>query len=357
MPPIKGRLGRAASAHQTGGVANLHPGQHLRMGPSRHRKASFSRCRPVHPRKNAKEHLGRRDRPFYALGRRRIWRGSLFRGHLSGPGNGSIPTGLVNVPRDAALSAILRRHRQRQQPFCRRQQQQIQTSHRQPGDGASPSCALIDEYHEHKTPPCMTRCKPAWAPARSRSSWSSPRQGRTSPARATLHQVRLQKVLEGSSTMTNASASFSGLTKGRLDDRRIPAQSQPELRRLDRQRLPQTAAARRHLRPSQTERLQDQAPQRLGSCRFPWLNLHALQKLEIPPDARIDAWKSAGRPRPGQQSRPRIGGLSFEEEVDGESHYTAISRNYLPESAVDKPKTPTTKPGSPPVISSSRQAT
>jgi len=33
-----------------------------------------------------------------------------------------------------------------------------------PGDGASPHCAIADEYHEHPDPGSMIRCSPGWAP-------------------------------------------------------------------------------------------------------------------------------------------------------------------------------------------------
>ena len=37
-----------------------------------------------------------------------------------------------------------------------------------PGDGSSPSCAIIDEYHEHKITICTTPWKRAWVHKNSR---------------------------------------------------------------------------------------------------------------------------------------------------------------------------------------------
>ena len=37
-----------------------------------------------------------------------------------------------------------------------------------PGDGASPSLAIVDEYHEHQTPNSTTRCSRVRAHAGSR---------------------------------------------------------------------------------------------------------------------------------------------------------------------------------------------
>ena len=66
-----------------------------------------------------------------------------------------------------------------------------------PGDGASPSCAIVDEYHEHKTPDLYDTMKTGMGARSQPLLLVITTAGSDISGPCYLHQVELQKILEG----------------------------------------------------------------------------------------------------------------------------------------------------------------
>ncbi|MER2518559.1 MAG: terminase TerL endonuclease subunit [Candidatus Accumulibacter phosphatis] len=210
-----------------------------------------------------------------------------------------------------------------------------------PGDGASPSCAIVDEYHEHKTPDLYETMQTGMGARSQPLMLVITTAGTDISGPCYMHQQELQKILEGVVENDQRFGIIFGIDEGddwTSEDALLKANPNYGISvDADFLKLQQRDA---QADPRKQNTFKTKHLNQWVAAASPWLNLHKLQQ--------------AGDPRLTLESMRRktcVAGLDlaskidiasrvllFREEIDGEDHYFAISRNYLPEAAVDKPE-------------------
>ena len=209
-----------------------------------------------------------------------------------------------------------------------------------PGDGASPSCAIVDEYHEHKTPELYETMQTGMGARSQPLMLVITTAGTNVSGPCYTHQVELQKILEG--MITNDQRFGIIFTVDEDDDwtseeSLIKANPNYDI-----------SVDAEFLRLQQRDAVSDPRKQNTFKTKHlniwcaaasPWINLYNLQQCG---GSTLTLESFAGE--------ECITGLDlasttdiaskmnlFKREIDGQDHYYAISRNYVPEAAVDKP--------------------
>lgn len=208
-----------------------------------------------------------------------------------------------------------------------------------PGDGASPSCAIVDEYHEHKTSDLFDTMQTGMGARSQPLVLVITTAGSDISGPCYLHQVELQKILEGvivndqrfgivftideddewtsEEALKKANPNFgisvdAEYLKGQQQD----AQTNPRK---------QNTFKTKHLNV-------------WVAAASPWLNLFNLQKAgdaTLTPDALEWDGGTAGLDLASKQDIASYVKLFWRDLEDGR-HYYAFSRNYAPEAAIEK---------------------
>ena len=210
-----------------------------------------------------------------------------------------------------------------------------------PGDGASPSCALIDEFHEHKTSALYDTMQTGMGARSQPLLVVITTAGSDLSGPCYLHQVELQKILESVVENDQRFGIIFGI------DPEDDWTTEESLRKAN----PNygVSVSEEFLRLQQRDAVSDPRKQNVFKTKHlntwvaassPWLNMHALQNAG---DPTLTLESLRGRTCVvGLDLASKIDIASavwlFVEEIDGEDHYTAISRNYLPQCTVDKPE-------------------
>jgi phage terminase large subunit-like protein len=210
-----------------------------------------------------------------------------------------------------------------------------------PGDGASPSCAIVDEYHEHKTPELFDTMKTGMMARSQPLLLMITTAGADISGPCYMHQVELQKILEGALENDNRFGIIFTIDDG--DD----WSTEQALRKanpnfgvsIDRDvilgDLKEAIADPRKQNVFKTKHLDVWV-----AAASPWLNLHNLQKcgnsLLNPEDGRWDG-AVIGADLASKQDIASLVALCWRGEGD-ERDYYAFSRNYVPEAALEKPE-------------------
>lgn len=210
-----------------------------------------------------------------------------------------------------------------------------------PGDGASPSCAIVDEYHEHATSELYDTM---WTGMGARSQpllLVITTAGSDVGGPCYTHQVELQKVLEGTIADERRWGVIYAADEG--DDWTDPAvlyKANPGLGvSIDAEKLI----------ADQAEAVRDPRKQAVFKTKHlnlwvnaasPWLNLVALQRGADPSLTRESfaaepCW--IGLDLASKNDITSAAWL-FRREVAGDDHYYLITRNWLPEAAVARPE-------------------
>lgn len=211
-----------------------------------------------------------------------------------------------------------------------------------PGDGASPSCAIVDEYHEHKTPELYDTMKTGMMARKQPLLLVITTAGSDIGGPCYMHQVELQKILEG--TVENEQRFGIIFTIDQGDDWATEAaliKANPNFgvsieRDVILADLRDAIADPRKQNVFKTKHLNVWV-----AAASPWLNLHNLQKAG---DPSLTLEQFAGEECVAGldlASKQDIASVVFEFkrlDDDGVAHYTAISRNYVPQAAVEKPE-------------------
>lgn len=210
-----------------------------------------------------------------------------------------------------------------------------------PGDGASPSCAIVDEYHEHTTDELYETM------ATGMGARSQPLMLMITTAGANIsgpcyqHQLQLQKILEG--TVEDETRFGIIFTMDADDD----WTSEIALRKAN----PNfgISVSAEFLLTSLKEALNDPRKQSTYKTKHlnvwvasasPWINLESLQKcadLTLKLEDFIGESCYVGN---DLASKVDIASTVFEfvREIDGVKHYYVFTKNYLPEAAIQKPE-------------------
>lgn len=210
-----------------------------------------------------------------------------------------------------------------------------------PGDGASPSCAIVDEYHEHRTSDLYDTMKTGMGARSQPLLLVITTAGTDVSGPCYQHQVELQQILEGVIE----------------DDRRFGI-----IFTIDKEsdwHLPESLAMANPLFgisinadaliADQAEAKRDPRKQAVFKTKHlniwvgaasPWLNLHNVQVV-ADPSLTLEAFR--GEPCVvglDLASKTDIASAVFEfrRDIDGLAHYYAISRNYVPEVAANLPE-------------------
>lgn len=210
-----------------------------------------------------------------------------------------------------------------------------------PGDGASPSCAIVDEYHEHKTPELFDTMKTGMMARSQALLLMITTAGADISGPCYMHQVELQKILEG--TLENDNRFGILFTVDDDDD----WTTEHALRKAN----PNYGVSidRDVILADQKEAIADPRKQNVFKTKHlnvwvaaasPWLNLYLLQQAgdtSLSPD--VGEWDGAviGADLASKQDIASLVALCWRGE-GGEREYFAFSRNYVPEAALEKPE-------------------
>lgn len=208
-----------------------------------------------------------------------------------------------------------------------------------PGDGASPSCTVVDEYHEHKTSQLYDAMKTGMLARSQALMLVITTAGTDVSSPCYQHQVELQKILEG--VVENERRFGIIFTVDEKDD----WTSEDALRKAN----PNFGVSidAETLLADQREAVLNPRKQSIFKTKHlniwvhaasPWLNLHNLQRCGDPaltPEEFRGEECTDGLDLASKQDIASYIKL-FEREIGGETHYFAFSRNYVPQAAVDK---------------------
>ncbi|MCX7177712.1 MAG: terminase large subunit [Proteobacteria bacterium] len=210
-----------------------------------------------------------------------------------------------------------------------------------PGDGASPSCAIVDEYHEHKTSELYDTMQTGMGARSQPLMLVITTAGSDISGPCYLHQVELQKILEGVIENDQRFGIVFGIDEGddwTSEDALIKANPNMGV-----------SVDADYLKIQQRDALADPRKQNTFKTKHlnvwvaaasPWLNLYNLQ-LAGDPSLTLDTFAGeecvVGLDLASKQDIASAV-WKFRRVIDGEDHYYAISRNYVPSAAVEKPE-------------------
>lgn len=210
-----------------------------------------------------------------------------------------------------------------------------------PGDGASPSCAIVDEYHEHKTAELFDTMQTGMGARSQPLILVITTAGSDISGPCYLHQVELQQVLEG--VVENDQRFGIIFTIDEDDDwttEEALIKANPNYG---------VSVDAEFLKLQQRDAQENPRKQNIFKTKHldiwvaaasPWLNLHKLQQAG---DSKltIDSheWDGCivGLDLASKQDIASAVKLCWVGEGD-ERHYYAFSRNYVPEAALEKPE-------------------
>lgn len=203
-----------------------------------------------------------------------------------------------------------------------------------PGDGASPSCAIIDEYHEHQTDELRDTMRTGMGAREQPLELIITTAGVDVASPCHLLQQDVQKVLEGIVEGDDVFGYIASIDEG--DE----WTSEEALRKanpnfgisvfadylLGEQKKALTSSRKQNIFKTKHLNL-------WVNARSPWMNMEAWKKC-ADPSLRIEDF--AGQPRwDGLDLSSKIDmsahGSLFRRKVDGVWHYYAFARFYLPE--------------------------
>lgn len=211
-----------------------------------------------------------------------------------------------------------------------------------PGDGASPSCWIVDEYHEHKTAEMYETGETGMLARSQPILLTITTAGSSIGGPCYQHQVELQKVLEG----TIHDEQRFGIIYT-VDDPEKEWATENGLRKANpnwgisiNTEIVLGNLAKALSDPRKQSTFKTKHLNIWTNARDPWLNLENLQAC-ADDTLTLDSFK-------GEEcclgldlaSKQDIASevYEFSRMIDGKRHYYAISRNYLPESAVQRPE-------------------
>jgi len=210
-----------------------------------------------------------------------------------------------------------------------------------PGDGASPSCWIVDEYHEHASDEMYETGKTGMGARSQPLLLVITTAGVNIGGPCYEHQQQLQGILEGVIDNDERFGIIFGI------DPEDDWASEEALRKAN----PNFGVSvnSEYLLNALRDALADPRKQSVFKTKHlnvwvasasPWINLENLQRCADPSltlDQFMDDPCYAGLDLASKQDlASRV--LEFVREIDGKKHYYAISRNYVPEAMVEKPE-------------------
>lgn len=210
-----------------------------------------------------------------------------------------------------------------------------------PGDGASPSNAIVDEYHEHKTSELFDTMQTGMGARSQPLILVITTAGSDISGPCYLHQVELQKILEG--VIENDQRFGIVFTIDDGDDwtsEESVLKANPNFG---------VSVNSEYLKQQQRDAIADARKQNVFKTKHlnvwvaaasPWLNLFNLQQAgDSALTLDMGGWDGAviGADLASKQDIACLVALCWTGDGD-EREYTAFSRNYVPEEALKKPE-------------------
>ncbi|RZI62337.1 MAG: terminase large subunit [Rubrivivax sp.] len=206
-----------------------------------------------------------------------------------------------------------------------------------PGDGASPSCAIVDEYHEHNTSELYDTMKTGMGARTQPVLLCITTAGSNIGGPCYQHQVNLQNVLQG--VIVEETRFGMIYTIDQEDDWTNP----DSLKKAN----PNYGVSvfGEYLQGQLRDALVDPAKQAIFKTKHlnvwvnaanPWINLQRFQACGDSTLRLADFLKDVGWIGLDLASKQDIASkaLLFKRRIDGKTHYFLFTRNYLPEAAV-----------------------
>ena len=210
-----------------------------------------------------------------------------------------------------------------------------------PGDGASPSCAIVDEYHEHKTSELYDTMQTGMGARSQPLMLVITTAGSDISGPCYLHQAELQKILEGVIENDQRFGIIFGIDEGddwTSEDCLVKANPNYGV-----------SVDADYLKIQQRDALADPRKQNTFKTKHlnvwvaaasPWLNLYNLQQASDP-SLTLESFQgeecTVGLDLASKQDIASAV-WEFKRIINDEEHYFAISRNYVPSAAVEKPE-------------------
>lgn len=208
-----------------------------------------------------------------------------------------------------------------------------------PGDGASPSCAIVDEYHEHKTSELYDTMQTGMGARSQPLMLVITTAGSDISGPCYQHQAELQKILEGLLENEQRFGIIFGIDEG--DDWTSEGaliKANPNFG---------VSVDAEFLKAQQRDALADPRKQNTFKTKHlnvwvaaasPWLNLYHLQQAG---DATLTLDQFQGEECVvglDLASKQDIATAvwEFKRRIDDEDHYYIVTRNYAPQAAIDK---------------------
>ena len=210
-----------------------------------------------------------------------------------------------------------------------------------PGDGASPSCAIVDEYHEHKTSELFDTMQTGMGARSQPLVLVITTAGSDISGPCYLHQAELQKILEGVMENDQRFGIIFGIDEGddwTSEDALIKANPNYGI-----------SIDAEFLKSQQRDAIADPRKQNTFKTKHlnvwvaaasPWLNLHHLQQAgdaDLAPNSHDWDDSKIGLDLASKQDIASAVLLCWKGDGDDRNYY-AFSRNYVPEAALEKPE-------------------
>lgn len=210
-----------------------------------------------------------------------------------------------------------------------------------PGDGASPSCWIVDEFHEHATADMYETGETGMGARSQPILLVITTAGSNIGGPCYQHQMQLQKILEG--TIENDQHFGIIYTIDAEDDWTSEAalrKANPNFDISVSGEFLLNALRDALLDPRKQSTFKTKHLNMWVNARSPWINLENLQKC-ADTSLTLECFKgeeaSLGLDLASKQDIASVV-YEFTREIEGKTHYYAISRNYLPEAAVQRPE-------------------
>lgn len=210
-----------------------------------------------------------------------------------------------------------------------------------PGDGASPSCAIVDEYHEHTTADLYETMETGMGARSQPLILVITTAGANIGGPCYQHQQSLQQILSG--LIENERRFGIIYTIDKDDDWATEAALRKANPNFD------VSVSGEYLLAMLRDALVDPRKQATFKTKHlnmwvasasPWINLENLERCGDPLLRLEDFAGDECYVGNDLASKNDIASTVFEfcREIDGEKHYYAISKNYVPEAAAEKPE-------------------
>ena len=210
-----------------------------------------------------------------------------------------------------------------------------------PGDGASPSCAIVDEYHEHKTSDLYDTMQTGMGARSQPLMLVITTAGSDISGPCYLHQVELQKILEGTIENDQRFGIIFTIDEGdEWTSEEALLKANPNFG---------ISVDAEFLSIQQRDAQADPRKQNVFKTKHlnvwvaaasPWLNLYNFQKAgDSTLTLQSHAWDGSviGLDLASKQDIASEVTLTWLGEGE-ERNYYALSKNYVPESAIEKPE-------------------